>query len=682
MLQPPEQPREPDVLNPAAANPFHTPDPVQVQFAAANEPLIALQSPPGSGKTESLVRRFVQAVRDDTQPERILVISFTNRARASFQERLREREPAIEHLIAPPEKRAFQPLYLPPLWIDTFHAVCCRILRLHPDLSILPPDFTVEAGNARYTRMRAALDAVGRLPSGSHEADSRAAALIRLMDTACAAGLMPDDSYDAGPSLSPAWIPYNRSRADLSVIRQYLHTQTLDRIADAAIVPVALRVLYLQHPDIADTWSRRWDQVLVDEYQDSSPVLTDLLAVWARHAPLAAVGDTDQNIYSFAHAIGGFGRLQQLTRKPSLTTMALQHDYRLTEPTQRAVNSLRQHLQSPGTTPLPSPRQGPDPQAFSTTSARLPDLLRAHIRADISECAELSGNPTSFGDATILCRTHADCSSLAAALASLGMPVWIAQSPDATNIAVRCIAWLRTIDNEHDHVHFTTAMLAPHPAPPRQLLDNAEQLSRTSDIPPAAALAACAANLPENDPAAVAARHVLDVLHALRAQMADPAVSIADAVQSLYERIGTERLLEAAPIPVRSASSLALERILRMARSVDTLQHLISLHQDLEHLGEEPPGNAVEIRTMHSAKGHQAPLIYAPNWEEGNYPRYADNPKRLDDDRKLALVAISRASHRFRAYVLDDAAGPGCTGARPSRFLSEAGIPLIAPSTA
>ena len=661
----PQNRHENDARAPGAANPFDTPDPVQVQFATANEPLIALQSPPGSGKTESLARRFVQAVRDDTEPDRILVISFTNRARASFQERLRAREPALSPLIAPPEKRIYQPLQLPPLWIDTFHAVCCRILRLHSDRTFLPPEFSVETGDARYTRMRAALDAADRLPSGCREADRRAAALIRLMDTACAAGVMPDDSQDAGPPLSRSWNPYDRSRADLQVIRHYLHTQYADRVADAAIVPVALRALYLQHPDIADTWSRRWDQVLVDEYQDSSPVLTGLLAVWARHAPLAAVGDTDQNIFAFAHAIGGFGQLQQLTRKPSLTALALQHDYRLTRQTQQAVNSLRQHLAAPGITPLPATRQGPEPQAFHTTSAGLADLLRHHIRSDISEYADLEGKPTSFGDATILCRTHADCSALAAALASLGVPVWIAQSPDATRIATRCMAWLRIAADDRDHVHFASAMLAPDPAPPRQLLDDAERLSRSADIPPAAALARCAENLPERDAAREAARHTLDILHSLRGQMSDPAVPIAEAVRALYDRLGIDRMLEAAPIPVRAASSLALQRILRIAGSVDTLPHLIGLHQDLEHLGDDPPGNAVEIRTMHSAKGTQAPLIYAPNWEEGTYPRFCDNPRRLDDDRKLALVAISRASHRFRAYVVDDAAGPAAPEPAP-----------------
>ena len=660
---------------PAGENPFAA-DQVQTCFARCATPLIIVKAPPGAGKTEALALRFIEAVRSDVEPDRALMISYTNRARASFESRVALRDPALEHRIAAPQERAFLPLHNAPLWIGTFHDVCARILRLHPDLSCLPRSFTVETGNSRLIRMRAALHATRRLPSGEREANSRAYSLLRLWDAAAAAGVFPDDSADAGPPLSPGWNPHARTGNDIAVFRAFRHMQHADSVADVQLVPVAIRLLYRDHPHIDEAWSRRWDEVLVDEYQDTSPVLTALLSVWARHAALAVAGDTDQNIFSFANAIGTFDRIRELTFKPTPTILNLQHDYRLTRQTQNAVNLLRSRLISPGATPLPATRQGPEPAAHRTKAAALPNLLRQHILDDIRAHARAARTESTFSDATVLCRTHQDCSEIAAALAANGIPVWLHQSPDAAIIAHNAISWLKLILNPDNHVTFPSAMSFCSPAPSRSLIDDAETLSRASQTAPERALACLASRLHEGHQARIGAEHALSILHACRAMFDSPAADLPAALTHLFERIGIEQHLAAATLPVQMASRRTLERLHYIAHTVDNLRQLLDLYNDLEHLGETPPANTVEIRTMHGAKGHQAPCIYALHWEEGTFPKYDDNLQRLDEDRKLALVAISRASHSFRAYVRDDAPGPGTTGTRPSRFLGEASIPV------
>ncbi|HWJ51438.1 MAG TPA: ATP-dependent helicase, partial [Solirubrobacteraceae bacterium] len=283
--------------------------------ARRGEPLL-LSAAAGSGKTSVLVERFVRAVREDgVAPGQILAITFTERAAGELRERVRARFLELGEREAARDTEA--------AFVGTFHGFCARLLRAHPLMVELDPEFTIlDEGLAGRLRDRAfssalrdfvrderpaAVDLIAaygvdrvhamiaavhaqlrsqgqrlpRLPSLSFVAASEGEEAIAHAEAAAACLLL--DELLAGFGTAYEQLKHARGAVDFD---------DLELLA---------RGLLDERASVRDTWSQRFELLMVDEFQDTNPRQLAILRAVDR-GNLFTVGDELQSIYGFRHA--------------------------------------------------------------------------------------------------------------------------------------------------------------------------------------------------------------------------------------------------------------------------------------------------------------------------------------------------------------------------------------------
>jgi len=234
----------------------------------------------GCGKTSVLTRRIAYLIRQGVPPSRICALTFSRKAAEEMAHRLVKLDPACGGKNAP--------------LVTTFHAFALRVLqerrqgrRNFNRIGFNDDDILLLDGKRRFELIaQASTPAVRRtLGMGIIELSSALDLLLNFPEKA-----------------SKRW-----SDEDFSLLAEIEHEfynlrKTLGLWDFADLICGGLE-LFSKYPGIADDWSRRFDAVLVDEFQDTNPMQIDMLDVLLRSgASLYAVGDDDQAIYGFRGA--------------------------------------------------------------------------------------------------------------------------------------------------------------------------------------------------------------------------------------------------------------------------------------------------------------------------------------------------------------------------------------------
>ena len=360
-------------------------DPDQRAAATAAGPLLIIAGP-GTGKTRTLTHRIAYQVTELGRPARqFLAITFTRRAAQEMRDRLAGLGPgpaiASSAGVSPADE----------LTVTTFHGLGLRILREHPGVAGLPPQFAVtdEPALLRVAAELTGSERDGRKLAGDPEGLALRAELI-------ARGLV---DFDGLTELSAA--------------------------------------LLAREPEIAAGLRARWPFVSVDEYQDIDPVQYDLLrALSGDGAGLTAIGDPDQAIYGFRGAdVGIFGRFA--ADFPNATTVELTRNYRSSP---GIVTAARQAIAPstlvPGRAAAALAAGAPEPGDVSFHEAADEHAEAAWIAAAIDQLlggasfhSLDSGRADGHGhgklglsDIAVLYRTDAQASALGQALTRAGLP--------------------------------------------------------------------------------------------------------------------------------------------------------------------------------------------------------------------------------------------------------------------
>lgn len=310
----------------------------QEEAVARREGSLLLAAGAGSGKTSVLVERFVRAVLEDgIAPARILAITFTERAAGELKERIRARLMGLGAREAARETEA--------AFIGTFHGFCARLLRTHPLLAELDPEFTVLdealAGRLRTRAFSGALGAFVAQP-GSPAIDLVAAYgadRVRAMVLGVYAQLRSQGQSHPGlpalrPGEWPAALDAEGARA-CALLDSLLRAFSVRYAAfkrersglDFDDLELCAGAMLEQHEAVRASWSERLRLLMVDEFQDTNPRQLAILAA-LEHENLFTVGDELQSIYGFRHAdVGLFrARREQLAQRDS--SLALRWNFR------------------------------------------------------------------------------------------------------------------------------------------------------------------------------------------------------------------------------------------------------------------------------------------------------------------------------------------------------------------
>jgi DNA helicase-2/ATP-dependent DNA helicase PcrA len=628
-----------DELNePQAEAVAHTAGPLLV-FAGA-----------GSGKTRVITYRIANLVAcANVPPWRVLAVTFTNKAAGEMRSRL---EKLCGHDVA----RA--------LWVGTFHATCARLLRAHGSAVGISPNFVIyDTSDQRAVVARALKDL---------QLDER-----RYPPRAILAHIHKHKQEGRGPDEAAA-----HSYVDEIALRMFRAYEDRLRAANAVDFEdlILLVTRLLERTEEGDRIRRRFDTVLVDEFQDTNATQYRFLRELVRkHGNLCVVGDDDQSIYRWRGAdvrnIRGFRR-----DYPDATVIKLEQNYRSTKHIVAAALSVIRR--SAEREPKELWTANDDGQAVRVVAARderdeaafVLDCIR-RARADGSDLKEIA----------VFYRIHAQSRVLEEALRAGNVPYQIVGGTKFYDRAEvkDAVAYLRLLVNPQSDVDLLRIVNVPARGIGQTTVDRLAAWATAHDLPLFDALS----RVDEIGDLSAAAKKKLAAFRTLL-----DGLRAAQAVSRPVEL--TERMLT----DTGYLKALEEEDSAEADARVENLRELVSSMNDYEAEAEaagEPPtltgflervslvsdvdvvteGGRVVLMTVHGAKGLEFERVVLTGMEESMFPYKGVEPgeqDELEEERRLAYVAITRAR---RELVMTHTQTRQIFGKTrwnaPSRFLGE-----------
>jgi DNA helicase-2/ATP-dependent DNA helicase PcrA len=593
-------------------------DPQRDAVAHLHGPLLILAGA-GSGKTRVLTMRIANLIAHGVPADRILALTFTNKAAREMKKRLRG-------LIGrSPEG----------LWVGTFHAIATRMLRVHADRLGYRDGFAIfDEDDSRSILKRSLADL--DLDPKKHPL----AVLQAGISKAKAELLTPQDIGGRKASDRVLRVVYERYQA--------LSRESNGMDFDDLIVNLVL--LLRQDAGALAEWRGAFDQILVDEYQDTNRAQYELLRLLSHeHRNLTVVGDDDQSIYAFRGA--DVRNILEFQRDfPGATVVKLEQNYRSTQ----AILDVAHHVISRNTARTDkrlwtARGRGPTPVLlFAPDDA----AEAAYVGDEILALSETQGQLLS--DFAILYRTNAQSRAYEKALMERRIPYHLVGGLrfwDRREVK-DVVAYLRFVANPADAVSFDRIANVPK--------------RRISDRTAQAAIAA----------AADGGVSILDACASpgqvsVRADAQQALAQFAAEVSPLCAEVGRRRPAELIQLLLRrcnlnehyddgsTGGKNRLENIEELRELAEGYQKL-SAKKALERFltdvaltsdADEVDGKRerVTLITLHMAKGLEYPVVFLTGMEDKMLPheRAFEEPGGLDEERRLCYVGITRAQRRL-----------------------------------
>ena len=608
----------------------------------------------GSGKTRVLTHRIAYLIGNGTSPGAILAITFTNKAADEMKHR-------VAGLVGPAAEN---------MWVSTFHSACVRILRREAPRLELRSSFTIydAADTVRLITMcmkELNLDPK-RLPPRSI-----AAAISDAKSRLVNAGMYSDFASN----------PWERD-----VGRVYTAYQ--ERLNEASAMDfddLIMRVVEVfdRFPDALERYRRRFEHVLVDEFQDTNHAqarLATLIAGKSRN--IFVVGDADQGIYAFRGAT--IKNLLDFERDwPDARVITLEQNYRSTGTILRAANSIIEN----------NAMRKPKSLWTEVDGGELISRYHAQNEHDeaqwvAGEVQRLQGQGHALTDIAVFYRTHAQSRVLEEMFSQADLPYRVVggvrfyERKEIKDL----LAWLRAAVNPSDSVSVRRAAQAPRRGIGDATLDKLERFARVNGIGLGEAFERA------EEVAGINRRQVGGILEAARAfariRAADAermgiqdVVALAWEVSGYMDELTSDRSFESLSRQenLKELAGVAAE-FERSAQdpSLTAFLEQVSLVTDTDE--EEGEETGVTFMTLHNAKGLEFPVVFILGMEEGVFPhiRSLGDADQLEEERRLCYVGVTRAKERL--YLLNAwsrSLWGGLNYNPPSRFLGEIPEELI-----
>jgi DNA helicase-2/ATP-dependent DNA helicase PcrA len=629
-------------------------NPEQREAVEATEGPLLVLAGAGSGKTRVLTQRIAYLVGGCGIPtESILAVTFTNKAAGEMRER-------VEKMLEMPTRD---------LWVTTFHSACVRILRR--DISHLG-----------YSRGFSIYD----------EADTRSAvrdALKRLgMDTQAAEvkrfqwriDRWKNDGMDAAAASRNAEDLDSQKAAEVYAVYQRLLVDA--NALDFGDLLVKTVELFRRFPEVLGHYQRRWQYVLVDEYQDTNRVQYELVQMIASaHRNLCVVGDPDQSIYAWRGA--DIRNIMEFERDyPDAKTVRLERNYRSTQPILDGASGVVANNVDRLRKKLFTDREGGERiQVFHARNDRdEADYVVRRILTDVRE-GEFKG-----GDCAIFYRTNFQSRLFEEELLKYNVPYVVVGGVRFYERAEvkDTLAYLRLLVNPADPASLRRVVNRPARGIGKTTLERAEMLAVDESITLAAAFRRVAQGaLKGRIPPKLAP--FLDQIERLRADLVDAAA--AEAISCLLQETGYSRHLEREDTPEATSRLENLRELTTAAEDfdrnsapmpdddrspVERFLDQVALVSDLD--AYDKPDDCVSLMTVHTAKGLEYPIVFVVGLEEGIFPHASSSRDTagLEEERRLCYVGMTRAMERLTLTCARERRRFGSTSANPpSRFLNE-----------
>ena len=611
----------------------------------------------GTGKTKVLTTRLAYILaRNLANPWECLVVTFTNRAAKEMKER-------VYNMIGEAASSA---------WLGTFHSICVKILRNHAELVGLKNNFTILG-----------------------EDDQK-----RLIKQICEQNGIDDKKYtpqsviekislwkDKGLSIEKIAEGFKENTTTKLYKLYQARLKELNCVDFGDIILYTIEIL-TKHNDILQKYQNRFKYIMVDEYQDtnvSQYLLIRLLS--QKHRNLCCVGDDDQSIYSWRGA-----EIENILRFnkdfSDAVIIRLERNYRSTAHILSAAASLITHN---------SGRLGKTLKVAENSPANKVDNTKIKVISTYSGddeagliADEIENNRRdgyAYQNIAVLVRTAAQTRILEEKFISEAIPYQVigglkfyerAEIRDA-------LAYFRVILQPSDDLAFERIINKPARGIGAKSIEKFQIEARNNHLSLYEAVEKMLSENKITGKSKASLQQLMDNFKLWRRQATT--LSPEDVATSVLQDSGYYEMLKndtSAEAPGR------LDNLKELLNVLSDTQNYPDLGTFMEHVSlvmdndTEQNENKVRIITLHSAKGLEFDVVFLPGWEENLFPHQRsldEGENSLEEERRLAYVAITRAKHRLYISMAHTRRVYGqWQNNLPSRFINElprANIELI-----
>ncbi|MEF1204714.1 DNA helicase II [Photobacterium damselae] len=604
----------------------------------------------GSGKTRVLVHRIAWLIAiEQASPYSIMSVTFTNKAAAEMRGRINE---LMEGSTSG-------------MWNGTFHGLCHRILRAHYLDARLPEDFNILDSDDQLRLLRRLIKAQN-LDEKQWPPRQGAWYINGKKDE----GLRPHQIETFSDPVEQTW---QRIYA--------AYQEACDRAGLVDFAELLLRAFELVRDNkfIREHYQARFKHILVDEFQDTNSIQFAWLRLMAGpDCHVMIVGDDDQSIYGWRGAkVENISRF--LREFHDAKSIFLEQNYRSTGNILKAANELIANNNERMGKNLWT--DGADGDRISLYSA-FNELDEA--RFAVGKIKEWRDQGGTLNEVAFLYRSNAQSRVLEEALIQAGMPYRIyggmrfferQEIKDA-------LSYLRLISNRNDDTAFERVVNTPTRGIGDRTLETIRLAARDRGMTMWQASIALLDDQVLAGRAANALRRFIELVDALEDDTAE--LALYQQTDDVIRNSGLRAMYEQEKGEKAQARIENLEELVTATRQFEIpeeAQEMTHLAAFLSHAALEAGEgqaddfeDAVQLMTMHSAKGLEFPLVFMVGMEEGMFPssRTTEEVGRLEEERRLCYVGMTRAMQKLylthaemrRLYSKDNFH-------KPSRFLKE-----------
>ena len=611
----------------------------------------------GTGKTKVLTTRLAYILaRNLANPWECLVVTFTNRAAKEMKER-------VYNMIGEAASSA---------WLGTFHSICVKILRNHAELVGLKNNFTILG-----------------------EDDQK-----RLIKQICEQNGIDDKKYtpqsviekislwkDKGLSIEKIAEGFKENTTTKLYKLYQARLKELNCVDFGDIILYTIEIL-TKHNDILQKYQNRFKYIMVDEYQDTNVSQYLLIRLISqKYRNLCCVGDDDQSIYSWRGA-----EIENILRFnkdfSDAVIIRLERNYRSTAHILSAAASLITHN---------SGRLGKTLKVAENSPANKVDNTKIKVISTYSGddeagliADEIENNRRdgyAYQNIAVLVRTAAQTRILEEKFISEAIPYQVigglkfyerAEIRDA-------LAYFRVILQPSDDLAFERIINKPARGIGAKSIEKFQIEARNNHLSLYAAVEKMLSENKITGKSKASLQQLMDNFKLWRRQATT--LSPEDIATSVLQDSGYYEMLKndtSAEAPGR------LDNLKELLNVLSDTQNYPDLGAFMEHVSlvmdndTEQNENKVRIITLHSAKGLEFDVVFLPGWEENLFPHQRsldEGENSLEEERRLAYVAITRAKHRLYISMAHTRRVYGqWQNNLPSRFINElprANIELI-----
>ncbi len=581
----------------------------------------------GSGKTRVLVHRIAWLILvEGYSPHEIMAVTFTNKAAREMRERLGDLLGDVPGV------------GVRSLWVGTFHGIAHRLLKAHWKQAKLPENFQILDSDDQLRLIKRVYQSLnideGRWPYKQ-------------------AQLFINGQKDEGRR--PEHIQEGRDpyTSTMKVIYSaYEEACTRGGMVDFAELLLRSHELWLNNNDLLTHYQSRFKFLLVDEFQDTNTVQYAWLRVLAGSVcNVTAVGDDDQSIYGWRGAkIENIHRFQD--DFSTVDVSRLEQNYRSTSTILDAANAvIKNNFGRLGKSLWTSGEQGESIDLYAAFNEQ------DEARYIVSKIKNWLSSGNNLSESAILYRSNAQSRVLEEELLRENIPYKIyggVRFYDRLEIK-NVLAYLRLVTNRQDDTAFERVVNTPTRGIGNKTVETIRLFARDQGCSLFEAAQQAISNAVFTARAKNALQAFFDLLDGLQVAIAD--MSLADMVEHVTEHSG---LLEFHKMEKGERGQARVENLQELVNASRVFQteddELTPLQEFLDAAaldsGEGQADefqDAVQMMTLHSAKGLEFPLVFLAGAEENLFPHKMsiDDPDRLEEERRLCYVGITRAMEKL-----------------------------------